>query len=347
MYVAATIAAFACANSAQDATEEDSDQEALRATPSGPAVDDFKITILSDMVIAYGTTAEWGFSALVEATKAGVTKRFLFDTGAAPQTVIANAKSLGVDLCSIEDVVLSHNHNDHTMGLNTLRSTCKTTNPKAFINAYVGGEEIFYPRRNPDGTDDNVMAAEKTMYEAQGGRFIVRPTAGTFLLPGVWLTGKITRTHDEKTYPGEPNYVPPGGAPTLDTIPEEHSIVIHSGASVVVLTGCAHAGIINTIEQSKRIVGGNHTVAVAGGIHLFGRPLGNDQTEGDVRWFAKKMRQLRVNRILGAHCTGFERINFLRSYLNLDASKVAISTIGTIFNKTDGFVFQDLNATLQ
>jgi len=112
--------------------------------------------------------AEWGYAALIEVTSAGISKRFFFDTGANPLTALANARTLNIGICDIEDVVLSHNHWDHTTGLNTLRSSCREVNPNAFKNAYIGGEEIFWPRINA-GTNANIMVDEKARYLAQGG----------------------------------------------------------------------------------------------------------------------------------------------------------------------------------
>lgn len=155
------------------------------AATSQPMVDDYKITILSDMIVGLYTVGEWGFSALIEITSGGVSKRFLFDTGAHPQTVLANAKTLNINICDIQDVILSHNHWDHTTGLDTLRSSCKEINPDAFKNAYVAGEEIFWPRINSDGSNVNYMVGEKGRYEAQGGTFILnsQPNHSSWAFP--------------------------------------------------------------------------------------------------------------------------------------------------------------------
>ena len=90
---------------------------------------------------------------------------------------ITNAANLGIDLCGVEDVVLSHNHGDHTKGLVALRKRCKTTNPNAAIRAHVGGPEIFWPRLLPHMQDDNVMPAVKPEYEAEGGGFLTHETS--------------------------------------------------------------------------------------------------------------------------------------------------------------------------
>jgi 7,8-dihydropterin-6-yl-methyl-4-(beta-D-ribofuranosyl)aminobenzene 5'-phosphate synthase len=349
-----SLLALACSDSKTDATKG-AGAPLVRAVsgeppPGQPVVDDVKITILSDMMPGRHTAAEWGFSALVEVTAGPLTKRFLFDTGGAPQTVLSNAAKLNVDLCSIEDVVLSHNHGDHTLGLNTLRSSCTATNPHAFEKAYVGGDEVFWSRPHADGTDDNVMLQEKGIYEAHGGTFVVTPTAGNFLHPGVWLTGKIARTYDEKTYPGTPQIKDPStGALASDTVPEEHALVINTNAGLVIVTGCAHAGIVNTVEQSVATVGGHPNVSLVGGLHLMARPLGDENTVATVRWVANKLKGLGVTQMLGSHCTGLERFAFLREYLGLPQTQAVFSTVGTVFSPQTGFVFTNpaINTPLQ
>jgi 7,8-dihydropterin-6-yl-methyl-4-(beta-D-ribofuranosyl)aminobenzene 5'-phosphate synthase len=317
--------------------------EQQRHTPATgqPTVDDYKITILSDFVPGRRTVGEWGFAALIEIRSGGVSKRFLFDTGGNPQTVFANAKTLNIGICDIQDVILSHNHDDHTSGLDTLRGSCKDTNPDAFKNAYVGGEEIFWLRISA-GANANYMVGEKTRYLAQGGTFIVsdKPTAQFLGLPGVWLTGKISRKHDEKTYPGAPNIQDPTGKLSLDVIPEETALVINTATEMVVVTGCAHAGITNTIETAQTILGAQPPITLVGGIHFFPLPLGEENTdgiEGTVIWEAHQMQRNGVVRILGAHCTGLERFVYMRDFLGFDDSAAAFSTVGTVLSMSGGF----------
>ncbi len=309
-----------------------------------PMVDNYRITILSDMVPGRRTTGEWGFAALIEVTSGGISRRFLFDTGGLPQTVLANAKALNINICDISDVVLSHNHDDHTTGLDTLRSTCKETNPDAFKNVYAGGEELFWPRIS-GGVNANVMVAGKTRHLAQGGTFILnsQPTPQFLGLSGVWLTGKITRKHDEKTYPGTPNIQDPDGKLSPDLMPEEVALVINTRSGIVIVTGCAHAGITNTIETAQAVLGGAQPpVTLVGGIHFYALPIGEANTsgtEGTLRWEANQLMLNGVIGILGAHCTGFERFVFIRDFLGLDDSAAVFSTVGTVLSMSGGFSY--------
>src|SRR5262245_7070615 len=96
------------------------------AAESRDKVRALKITVLSTMLADAGI-GEWGYAALVEVDG----KRLLFDTGARPETVLANAREMRIDLSDVEDMVLSHNHADHTGGLMTLRRELQKKNPKA------------------------------------------------------------------------------------------------------------------------------------------------------------------------------------------------------------------------
>jgi glyoxylase-like metal-dependent hydrolase (beta-lactamase superfamily II) len=86
------------------------------------------------MLTDFHGVGEWGFAALVEIDG----RRLLFDTGARPQTVLDNARELGIDLSGVTDVVLSHHHWDHTGGLLALREALSKKNPAALSRAHVG-----------------------------------------------------------------------------------------------------------------------------------------------------------------------------------------------------------------
>nr|WP_255719344.1 MBL fold metallo-hydrolase [Pelomonas sp. P8] len=99
------------------------------------------------MVADYGTRGEWGFSALVEADG----HKLLVDTGLAPGTVLENARALGIDLSDVEDVVLTHNHDDHTGGLISLREALQVRNPRAMSRVHLASAAFL--SRPEDGAD--------------------------------------------------------------------------------------------------------------------------------------------------------------------------------------------------
>lgn len=142
-----------------------------------------KITVLSTMLAGdppFKGIGEWGFSALVEADG----HRILFDTGERPETVLQNARELGIDVSDITDAVISHNHWDHVGGLVTLRRELSKKNPTAFSRTHVA-DGIFLSRPSPNNQGEtNGLLAARANYESSGGVFIVH-TKPVELLPGM------------------------------------------------------------------------------------------------------------------------------------------------------------------
>ena len=114
-----------------------------------------KITILSTMLADDGI-GEWGFAALVDADG----HKILFDTGAHPNTVLENAKELKIDLSDVQDIVLSHFHDDHTTGLMTLRREFMKKNPTALFRAHVAKGIFLERRRGKTGALVTAIALE-------------------------------------------------------------------------------------------------------------------------------------------------------------------------------------------
>jgi 7,8-dihydropterin-6-yl-methyl-4-(beta-D-ribofuranosyl)aminobenzene 5'-phosphate synthase len=178
---------------------------AAQPAPSGHKVARLEIKILSTMLADEGF-GEWGFAALVEVDG----RRILFDTGAHDDTVLRNLKVMGLDLSDVELVVLSHNHDDHTAGLLTLRRQVSAKAPKALSKVYAG-TGIFLPRVNAGGAADDRMGRLKRDYEATGGTvvddtvaedmtLVFQTTKGLVYLFGCGHAGVInTLDHARKT----------------------------------------------------------------------------------------------------------------------------------------------------
>ena len=166
-----------------------------RTTAEAPAeIQTLKITVLSTMLVGEREgIGEWGFSALVEADG----HRILVDTGLHPETVLQNARDLNIDLSTVREVILTHNHGDHVGGLMTLRREMMKKNPDALSVVHVG-KGIFYSRPSPQG-EDNEMIAIRKEYEATGGKFIEHDE-GAVIFPGAWLTGPVPRKYPEHNW---------------------------------------------------------------------------------------------------------------------------------------------------
>jgi 7,8-dihydropterin-6-yl-methyl-4-(beta-D-ribofuranosyl)aminobenzene 5'-phosphate synthase len=294
------------------------------AAQSPPVVGNLKITILSTMLADDAELGEWGFSALVEVDG----HRILFDTGAHSDLVLKNARSLKIDLTTVPEVVLSHNHSDHVGGLLTLRQSVVNTAPMALARVHVG-EGIFYPRRLvTPRVEDNPMIRIRPEFEKTGGVFIVHDRPAQ-LYPGVWLTGPIPRKYPEHNWSSNEILVTPSG-PVEDNIPEDMSLVFNTRLGLVILTGCGHAGIVNIADYSRSIIRPARIHAIVGGIHLF------DATEETCRWTAEKLNEFGLDNFIGAHCTGIETVYIFRRELRLDRAHAVVGAVGASFTLGKG-----------
>jgi 7,8-dihydropterin-6-yl-methyl-4-(beta-D-ribofuranosyl)aminobenzene 5'-phosphate synthase len=301
---------------------------ALCQTPAAPPassapaeVKTLKVTILSTMLADEGI-GEWGFAALVEADG----RKILFDTGARPRTVLENAKELKIDLSDVQDVILSHFHDDHTTGLITLRREFMNTNPAALSRVFVG-KGIFLPRR---GRSTNPMIEIRTEYEATGGKFteIDKPTE---IFPGLWLTGPVPRAYPEKNY-GAGVEVEKGGGWVEDNVPDDQSLIFNTAKGLVLLAGCGHAGIINTLQYARAFLRPVPVDAAIGGFHLF------NAKDEQLDWTADKLKEYQIAEILGAHCTGIESVYRLRQRTGLNRHTCVVGTVGAVFDLKDGIL---------
>ncbi|MGP0068599.1 MAG: MBL fold metallo-hydrolase [Isosphaeraceae bacterium] len=298
--------------------------------PTAPAqetrgpVKSVEVVVLSTMLTDRAGVGEWGFSALVEADG----RRILFDTGARPQTVLDNARELKIDLGGVTDVILSHHHGDHTGGLVTLRRELARRNPDALKRAYVGAG-IFLSRPDPDGRETNEALAAKKEFEAMGGWFVIveRPTE---LYPGAWLTGPVPRTHPERNWSLRRTIRYPDGRQVEDNVPEDMSLVLDTEKGLVIVAGCGHAGIINTLEYARQKVRETRVHAALGGFHLF------QADDATLEWTAAKLRPMSLANFLGAHCTGIEPVYQLRDRLGLGRAHCAVGAVGSRFTLRDG-----------
>jgi len=287
-----------------------------------PKVGTARIVILSTNLTEEGT-GEWGFAALVEADG----HRILFDTGAQPDTVLKNAYEMRIDLSNIIDVVLSHSDDDHTGGLLNLRRKFARKNPAALSRVHVA-RGFFYQRIAPDGKEDLRIAALKSEYERSGGVFLENDKP-VVLFPGVWLLGPIPRTYPERNWSGSGKVKTPEGL-GVDTIPEDTSLVIDSDRGLIVLSGCCHAGIVNTLEYARKAVRPAPIYAAIGGFHLM------RASDATLDWTARKLREFGLVNFIGAHCTGIEPVYRIREKAGLNRQTCIVGGVGDQFSLDKG-----------
>lgn len=287
-------------------------------------VRELKVTVLSTMLVDDSGIGEWGYSALVVADG----KKFLFDTGANPDTVLKNAAALGIDLSDVEDVVVSHHHADHTGGLLALRQALMQKNPGAMSRVHVSGN-IFTPRLKPDGSDGNGLTPKRGPYEATGGHFILHD-GPTELVPGVWFTGPVPRKFPETNWSDQGLRIHTSAGDIADNIPDDAGLVFNTSDGLVILTGCGHAGIVNISTYARTIAGQKTVVAVIGGLHLFAKP------DDIVDWTGAQLKSFGVKYLLAGHCTGIEATMRLRRAIGLDRHTAPVSSVGSSFTLHKG-----------
>ncbi len=278
-------------------------------------VQSLHIQILSTMLADDDGIGEWGFSALVEADG----HKILFDTGANPDTVVRNLRALKMNLTDVPDVILSHNHLDHTGGLLTLRKEF----PQSLVRAHVG-KGIMLERTGSDR-----MPKLKAAYEASGGKWI-EYSQPVELYPGVWLTGPIPRKYPERNWNDSSQLRLPDGTTVEDNIPEDQSLVIDTDKGLVLVSGCGHAGVINTLEYARAKVRAAPVHAAFGGFHLY------SATDESVSWTAAKLKEFGLQHLVGAHCTGLEAVYRIRQLCGLDRSTAVVGAVGAGFRLNKG-----------
>ena len=254
------------------------------------------ITILCENTASamMGITGEHGFSALVE--KNG--RRLLLDTGQG-LTLRNNARALSVNLDTIDKVAISHGHMDHTGGLPELFFTGKgvevVAHPDIFIPKYAEFMQSPTPVRAFIGVKNDRLFLE----ENRGLKFSLKREYEE-IEPGIFFSGEIPRVTDYEKPDGHLK-VKLGDDFVQDPLLDDASLLIETDAGPVILTGCAHSGIVNIMEHFKKKSGHDTFHAVIGGTHLGFLGLG-EQLEKTMDAFDR----FKVQKIAVSHCTGNE-----------------------------------------
>lgn len=247
-----------------------------------------KITTLSENTATFGFLAEWGLSLLVEVD--GL--RVLMDCGLSISAV-HNAPLLGVDLTTIDRIVLSHGHTDHTGGL---REVLRRAGPREVIAHPAIWEKKYAHRQNEKERYIGIPFAREEL-EALGAAFTL--TKEPFKLSDrVMTTGEITMATPYEEVDRD-LFIKEGGERKPDTLADDLALVIDTDFGLVVIPGCAHRGIINTLRQAQKLTGKESIYAVVGGTHLF-RSSGERIEETVVT-----LKGMGVQRVGASHCTGF------------------------------------------
>ena len=296
--------------------------------------------MISNQTISKSPIAEHGFSALLEISyvyeNATKTNKFLFDTGVSKEGIVNNSDVLGINLIDIETIILSHGHFDHISGLiSTLGRLKKSVeiiaHPEAFLRRW-----LVYPNGNKARMD---FLDEEEINQAGG---IIRKVDKISFLPRnvnmqskkktnqgnnrVMITGEIPRvTEFEKGFPlqykeqdNEINLVPD------PLVSDDQALIMNvKNKGLIILTGCGHAGIVNTIKFAKKVTGIKKIYCVIGGFHLSGQDY-----EDSIPLTIAELTRVNPQYIVPCHCTGWKATNKI---IDTMPEKFIQSSVGSTF----------------
>lgn len=240
--------------------------------------------LVDDLCGKSGLTAEHGLSVLLETPRGTI----LMDTGQG-RALMHNAATLGVDLDRVDHIVLSHGHYDHTWGLPSLLHRVG----KKPLWAH---PDFSIPRYRMKEGKTRFIGSHLAM-EAVDFRPV---TDMEEILEGVWAMTVPREERDPDLAPLDCGLrVPCSGGTEPDPFDDDLSLVVRGRRGLSVLTGCAHAGIVNILDRAARLFDTRHFALVMGGMHLSGQPdLFVKET------LAALEERFAIDRFRPCHCTG-------------------------------------------
>lgn len=268
--------------------------------------------------------AEHGLSCLIKVCAENEEHIVLMDAAVTPTCLFNNAKLLQADLGRIEAVVLSHGHPDHFLGLvELLKFVSKEQNkkvplflhPDSFLERRMNIPAIEHPVTMPALNEDDLKEAGADLVKSEKALLV----AGGL----IYTTGEVERTTVfEKGFPWAEAKL--DGNWVTDPFRDDQGLVVKlKGKGIVVISGCAHAGIINTVEYAKKIAGTNKVHAVLGGFHLTGRIF-----DPIIQPTIHEMRRIKPDYVIPMHCTGWKAINRFAEEM---PEQFLLNTVGTTY----------------
>jgi 7,8-dihydropterin-6-yl-methyl-4-(beta-D-ribofuranosyl)aminobenzene 5'-phosphate synthase len=245
--------------------------------------------------------AEHGFCAALTLHIEGVKHRLLFDSGLDPSSASHNADALLFDLSNCESLISSHGHIDHAGGLLNLRKRMNTVQRIPLVLH----EDAFRNRlvKFQDGRTINLPAPDRSLLTNAGYDIIEKHSPSLWIGDRVLVTGEIPRTNSfEKGFPNHYSEVDEGKMEADPLIKDDQAIILRvKDKGLVIITGCGHAGIINTLNYAKELTGEDRICSVLGGMHLSGGLF-----EPIIPTTVGELEKLKPKFVVPCHCSGLK-----------------------------------------
>ena len=242
--------------------------------------------------------AEHGLSLMVTTYRGSESHSILFDAGYNENGVTHNIDKLGIDIQAVEALVISHAHMDHAGALHAVLDRLSKpmplyVHPGIFsfprILEQKDGSRVFFPRTF---VKEDMESTGFTLMESRSPTLLANDT--------IAITGEVERTTDfEKGLPKA--YVQVDGGYQQDSIPEDQSLIVKlKDERLVLITGCCHAGIINTIRFALKLTGIDKMYGILGGLHLSGAHF-----EPIIERTIDALKEFNPEVVVPMHCTGW------------------------------------------
>jgi len=245
-------------------------------------------TLVEDTASDHGLSSEHGLSFWIEYGD----RRILFDTGQTSM-LLKNARSLGIDLSKTDAIVLSHGHYDHTGGLVAVLAIA----PRATVYVHPAALRPKFGRKNGQTRDIGMSDSTKKLVHAHAqDKRVVWTENSREVVPGLCVTGQIPRNTDFEDVGGA--FYVDEHCQQADMLPDDQAVFLHTPRGLVVILGCSHAGVVNTLDYIVKLTEDKPIDSVMGGMHLL------SASQDRVEKTANAFRRYNVQNIGLAHCTG-------------------------------------------